>query len=196
MELGSICPYTQECITFIMIGCDGIHHQGCEHKPVKESNPFADEKYFMSEAERYATENSTCSRTRVGAIIVNNGKIISYGTNHTHSSIVSCKEFECPKKDPEYAYALWDGLEICRGIHAEWDAILKANRHDLIGATMFVTHEPCFICTRIILQSGIRQIIYKKEFDTEPIKLREQLIKESGIIVKKINDSGRDTNVK
>jgi len=42
MELGSICPYTQECITFIMTGCDGVHHKDCEHKPVisKEPNFF------------------------------------------------------------------------------------------------------------------------------------------------------------
>ena len=96
---------------------------------------------------------SHCNRKKVGAIIVKNGMIISDGYNGTPSGFDNCCEDE---NGETYWFVL----------HAEANAILKtaSSTHDCSGATLYLTMSPCRDCSKLILQSGIKRLVYINEY--------------------------------
>jgi dCMP deaminase len=102
------------------------------------------------------SSRATCDRLHVGCVIVKNKKIISTGYNGSVSSHEQCDEVG----------HLYNNQGRCvRTIHAEQNAILYANRHELIGATVYVTHYPCENCAKLLVQSGIKKVVYKHPYE-------------------------------
>jgi dCMP deaminase len=115
---------------------------------------------------------SYCERKKVGALIVKNGMIISDGYNGTPSGFDNCCETE---EWTTHWYV----------IHGEANAILKCARHgqSCDGATIYQTHSPCKDCSKLILQSGIKRLVYAEDYkDSEGI----DFLINSGIEVEKI----------
>ena len=98
-------------------------------------------------------ENSYCDRRKVGALIVKNKMIISDGYNGTPSGFENVCEDE-------------DGLTKPYVLHAEANAITKIARsgNNSDGATLYVTDEPCIECAKLIIQAGIRRVVYMREY--------------------------------
>ena len=114
---------------------------------------------------------SHCTRKQVGALIVKNGMIISDGYNGTPTGFDNSCEIE-------------DGTTNWSVIHGEANAILKCARHghSCDGATLYQTHSPCKDCSKLILQSGIKRLVYVIEYkDTSGL----DFLKEAGIEIKK-----------
>ena len=110
-------------------------------------------QYFMNIAHAVKTR-STCIKRKVGAIIVKNKKIISTGYNNPSTGLSNCNSKNC----------LLDNNHKClRAIHSEVNAILQAPPDERIGATMYVTTQPCANCQLAILNSGIVRVIYDEE---------------------------------
>ena len=110
-------------------------------------------QYFMNIAHAVKTR-STCIKRKVGAIIVKNKKIISTGYNNPSTGLSNCNKDNC----------LLDNNHKCvRAIHSEVNAILQAPPDERIGATMYVTTQPCANCQLAILNSGITRVIYDEE---------------------------------
>jgi dCMP deaminase len=95
---------------------------------------------------------SHCQRAKVGAVIVKDGNIVSFGYNGTPSSMDNC----CENGD----------ATISEVIHAEMNAILKAAKsgYSVDGATLYLTLSPCKECSKLILQSGIERVLYLEEY--------------------------------
>lgn len=120
----------------------------------------------------------------VGAIIVKDKRILTTGYNGAPSGIVSCKERnECIRLN----FKSGEHLEMCYGVHAEQNAILQAAKLgvSLEGTTMYCTHKPCSICSKMIIQSGIKKVYYKYNYED---KFADKLIEMSNLEMEKLDD--------
>jgi dCMP deaminase len=131
----------------------------------------------MKITEDVATR-STCLRRSVGAIIVKDKRILSTGYNGAPVNITHCTEETCLRT--KYNVPSGERHELCRGLHAEQNAIIQAALHgvSIKGATIYITHQPCSICTKMLINSGIKTIICKLPYNDH---FAEDMIKESGI---------------
>ena len=121
---------------------------------------------FMNLAETVA-EWSSCyqSNRHVGAVCVKDKRVLTTGYNGAPSGIKSCSEKgECLRRVKNIASGTMQ--EVCFAVHAEQNAICQAAKLgiSLDGATMYVTHQPCVICTRMIINSGVKKVIYKNGY--------------------------------
>ncbi|MCL2556481.1 MAG: dCMP deaminase family protein [Firmicutes bacterium] len=120
------------------------------------------DKRFMEVARLVATWSSCYQENRqIGAVIVLNKRIITTGYNGAPSGIENCKEKEaCLRKDMKIESGTRH--ELCFAIHAEQNAIIQAARLGIpiVGATLYCTHQPCMICAKMIINSGINRIVY------------------------------------
>ena len=124
---------------------------------------------------------STCVRDKrqVGAVIVRDKRIIATGYNGAPSGVTNCSE---------RGYCLRDKLgiesgtraEVCYSTHAEQNALVQAAKLGISvdGATMYVTHRPCVICTKLLINAGIKRVVYGVEY---PDEFSVELLKEAGI---------------
>lgn len=142
------------------------------------------DKYYMEMAE-VAKKRSTCMRRQVGAVIVKSQRILASGYNGAPSGITHCEETGCLRQQLNVPSG--ERHELCRGLHAEQNAIIQAALHGvgIKGSTIYVTHKPCIICTKMMINAGIRKLIYKGDY---PDDLSERMLEESGIIVEKYNE--------
>jgi dCMP deaminase len=135
------------------------------------------DEYFMSIAGLVA-QRSTCLRRHVGAVIVKDKRILATGYNGAPSGIRHCEELGCLRETLNVPRG--ERHEICRGTHAEQNAIIQASTCgvNISGATIYTTHQPCFICTKMLINAHIAKIIYRKEY---PDKLALDMLKEAQI---------------
>ena len=129
------------------------------------------DRTYLNMAKEWA-KLSHCTRKQVGALIVKNGMIISDGYNGTPSGYDNCCETE---EWTTHWYV----------IHGEANAILKCAKHgqSCDGATIYQTHSPCKDCSKLILQSGIKRLVYAEDYkDSDGV----DFLRESGLIVEKI----------
>lgn len=132
-------------------------------------------QYFMAQAQLLAMR-STCERLKVGATIVRDKRVIAGGYNGSVSGDVHCIDEGCYVVD-----------EHCvRTIHAEMNAILQCAKFGIPtqGAAVYVTHFPCLQCTKMLLQAGISQIYYLKDYRNDPYAL--DLLKRLNIPYEKV----------
>ncbi len=124
------------------------------------------EEYFMSIARQVATR-STCLRRQVGCIIVLEKRIVSTGYNGAPSGLPHCLEVGCLREGRGVASG--ERHELCRGLHAEQNAIIQAAMHGTAvrGGTIFCTHKPCVLCTKMIVNAGIRKICFAEGYRDE-----------------------------
>ena len=116
------------------------------------------DEYFM-EIARLVASRSTCLRRQVGAVMVKDKNILATGYNGTPSGIRHCAEVGCLRQQLNVPSG--ERHELCRGLHAEQNAIIQAAKHgaNIDGATLYCTHSPCIICSKMLINSGVKRII-------------------------------------
>lgn len=143
---------------------------------------------FMKMADFIGSWSSCYQENRqVGAVIVRDKRIITTGYNGAPSGVKSCKEKgECLRKKLNIASGT--RLESCYAVHAEQNAIAQAAKlgESVDGATIYVTHQPCTICTKMIINSGIKKVIYRNGYPDEFSKV---LLDEAGVALIKFDDN-------
>jgi len=139
------------------------------------------DEYFIEIAEVVKTR-STCLRRQVGAVIVKDKQILSTGYNGAPTGLKHCEETGCLREQLEVPSG--ERHELCRGLHAEQNAIIQASLHGvkIEGATIYVTTQPCVVCAKMIINSGIKRVVYRGDY---PDKLSARMLEESGITVQK-----------
>ena len=134
--------------------------------------------YFMGIAKLTA-ERSTCLRRQVGAVIVKDRHIVSTGYNGAPHGIVHCGERGGCLRE-ELGIPSGERHELCRALHAEQNAIIQAATfgHSVEGATIYITHQPCFICAKMIINAGIEKIIVSEGY---PDEFAVEVLSEAGL---------------
>ena len=137
------------------------------------------EEYYLDIAQTVA-QRSTCLRRKYGAVIVKNDEIISTGYNGAPRGCKNCSDMGTCKRE-ELNIPSGERYELCRSVHAEQNAIISASRRDMVGATIYLAGvdgkngkllakaEPCSLCKRFILNSGISYVVMRNGKDTETI---------------------------
>ncbi|MET1124463.1 MAG: cytidine/deoxycytidylate deaminase family protein [Archaeoglobaceae archaeon] len=147
----------------------------CTSKTRESSSrrPTLDE-YFM-EIALVVAKRSTCLRQKVGAVIVKEKRILATGYNGAPSGLPHCEEVGCMRELLRVPSG--ERIELCRGVHAEQNAIIQAAKFGISveGATLYSTHCPCITCAKIIINAGIKRVVYGKEYsDRNGLKLLEE----------------------
>ena len=136
------------------------------------------ESYFMTLAAVAATR-STCLRRHVGAVIVRDGQVIGTGYNGSPKGTPHCSETGCLRSVLNIPSG--ERQEMCRGSHAEMNAIAQAASVGVstAGAVLYCTHSPCAFCSKAIINAGIRRVVYLNSY---PDELAERLRAEAGLV--------------
>ena len=115
-------------------------------------------EYFLAITELVA-QRSTCTRRKVGAILVRDKRIIATGYNGAPTKVRHCLEVGCLREQLHIPSG--ERHELCRGLHAEQNAIIQAAKHgiNIDGATLYCTHSPCIICSKMLINSGVKRIV-------------------------------------
>ena len=121
------------------------------------TRPESDE-YFLKIASVVA-ERATCRRHHVGAVAVRGKHILATGYNGAASGLKDCLELGCLRDDMNIPSGTRH--EVCRGIHAEQNVIIQAALHgvSLEGATIYVTHTPCILCAKMLVNAKIKRFV-------------------------------------
>lgn len=140
--------------------------------------------YFMNIAEVAATR-SNCCRRHVGAAIVKDKRIISTGYNGTPRGIKNCSDGGCPRCNSTVSTG--ENLDQCICSHAEENAIVQAAYHGVSvkDSTIYTTYSPCLLCTKMIINSGIKEVVYRELYKFE--KTVKNLFDEAGIKIRELS---------
>lgn len=122
------------------------------------------DSYFMRLAE-LASSRSNCMKRRVGAVIVKDCKVISTGYNGTARGLPNCSEGGCPRCNRNAKCG--QSLDDCICLHAEENALLEAGTPRVQGGTIYSTSTPCLGCAKRIVQTGIKRVVYEREYSLE-----------------------------
>jgi dCMP deaminase len=127
---------------------------------------------------RMVTKRSTCLRRQVGAVLVKERRILATGYNGAPAGLKHCEEVGCLRVDSSVPSGMRH--ELCRGLHAEQNAIIQAAYHGISigGSTLYCTNKPCAICAKMLINAGINKIFYEKGYD-DP--LADQVLAEAGV---------------
>lgn len=144
------------------------------------------DQYFLSIA-RVVAGRSTCLRREVGALIVKDKRILTTGYNGAPRSLAHCLDVGCLRNEAHVPSGT--SHELCRGLHAEQNAIIQAAMHgvSIEGGAMYSTHQPCVLCTKMIINAGILSIRYLEPY---PNPLAGKLLEEAGIVSEKMSLEG------
>lgn len=148
------------------------------------SRPDWDE-YFMAIAE-LVSSRSTCIRRHVGAVLVKEKRILSTGYNGAPSGISHCVDVGCIREQMKIPSG--ERHELCRGLHAEQNAIIQAAYHgvSIKDSILYITCHPCSVCAKMIINAGIKEIVIKGAY---PDKISAELLNEAGIKVRMLNQN-------
>ncbi len=140
---------------------------------------------FIKMSEMVSTWSSCLRENRqIGSIIVKNKRVLTTGYNGSPSGVQSCKERgECLRESLKVPSG--QNLEIGDEVHAEQNAIIQAAKLgvSIDDATLYCTHQPCTICAKMIINAGIKRVVYKNGYPNEHSL---SLFKEAGLIIEKI----------
>ncbi|HOQ67189.1 MAG TPA: cytidine/deoxycytidylate deaminase family protein [Candidatus Atribacteria bacterium] len=133
--------------------------------------------YFMSIAHLVSTR-STCLRRQVGAVMVRDKQILTTGYNGVPRGITHCTLDTCLRSSKNIPSG--QQQELCRGLHAEQNAIIQAALHGVSTkeATLYCTHQPCVLCAKMLINAGIVRIVYKNSY---PDPLADEMLKEARV---------------
>jgi dCMP deaminase len=131
---------------------------------------------------------SSCLRRSVGAILVKDRRILATGYNGAPSGLAHCAETGCARQAMNVPSG--QRAEICRGLHAEQNAIVQAAFHgaSIAGATLYTTLSPCSICVKMTINAGIVELVYEDGY-SDP--LAEKLIAEAQLRVRRYQGGER-----
>ncbi|MFQ6065915.1 MAG: cytidine/deoxycytidylate deaminase family protein [bacterium] len=139
-----------------------------------EKRPSWDQ-YFMQITELVATR-STCLRRKVGALLVKEKRILSTGYNGAPRNLPHCRKVGCLRDKLNIPSG--ERQEICRGLHAEQNAIIQAALYGISikQSTLYCTHQPCITCSKMIINAGIKRIVFQGKY---PDLLARQMLEEA-----------------
>ncbi|MCK9310844.1 MAG: cytidine/deoxycytidylate deaminase family protein [Bacteroidales bacterium] len=138
--------------------------------------------YFINIAKVVATR-ATCLRHTVGAVIAKDKRILSTGYNGAPRSTEHCLDIGCIRIRENIPSG--KNHEKCRAVHAEQNAIIQAAIHgvSIAGATLYCTHQPCILCAKMLINSGIERVVFEHSYpDTNAL----DILKEAGIKIETI----------
>ena len=141
------------------------------------------DQYFLT-ITRQVAERSTCKRAKVGAVIVRDKNILATGYNGAPAGLAHCTEVGCliyESKTPS-----GDIEENCyRTIHAEINAIAQAAKNgvSIRDAAIYVTHTPCIHCMKVLINTGIKQIFYERDYKATTVR---DLLASTDVVLKKV----------
>lgn len=148
------------------------------------------DEYFMEMAV-LASKRSTCLRRQVGAVIVRDKTVLATGYNGAPKGLTHCEERGgCLREQLNVPSG--ERHELCIALHAEQNAIIQAatSGQSIDGATIYITHQPCVICAKMIINAGIKRIIVKEGY---PDELATKMLAEAGLKAVLLGDAHRDS---
>jgi len=142
----------------------------------KTKRPDWDE--YFSKLAYLVKERSTCLRRKVGAVLVKDKRILATGYNGAPSKVAHCEVVGCLREKLKVPSG--QRHEICRGLHAEQNVLLQAALHGVSvkGSTLYITNAPCSICAKMIINAGIKEIVFCDDY---PDKMAKDFLKEAKI---------------
>ena len=135
------------------------------------------DEYFLAMA-RVIASRSTCLRRSVGALLVRDKRILATGYNGAPTNLPHCAEVGCRRE--QLGIASGERQEICRGLHAEQNAIIQGALHGVSvrGSVLYCTTQPCAICAKMLINAGIERIVYEGDYADE---LSLEMLQQAGI---------------
>ena len=146
------------------------------------------DEYFM-EMAKLAARRSTCLRRQVGAVIVQDKHVIATGYNGAPKGIPHCAEKGgCYRQ--QHNIPSGERHELCRALHAEQNAIIQAANwgQSIEGATIYITHQPCVICAKMIINAGIQRIVVDEGY---PDEMAVEILEEAGLRIVELEKDGK-----
>ncbi|MBQ3591755.1 MAG: cytidine/deoxycytidylate deaminase family protein [Clostridia bacterium] len=143
------------------------------------------DEYFMEMAELTA-KRATCSRRQVGAVITRDNRAVATGYNGAPRGLAHCEEKGgCLRQ--KLGVPSGQRHELCRALHAEQNAIISAASmgNAIEGGTIYITHQPCVICAKMIVNAGIRRIVVREGY---PDELSMEILDEAGLKVERLGE--------
>ncbi len=136
------------------------------------------DSYFMQIAELVATR-STCRRRKVGAVLVREKRLLTTGYNGAPSGLAHCLEIGCLREEQDIPSG--ERQELCRGLHAEQNAMIQAAYHGISinGASLYVTCQPCITCAKMLINCRVKKIVFHGDY---PDELARQMMTEASIL--------------
>lgn len=133
--------------------------------------------YFMDMA-KLASRRSSCLRRAVGAVLVKDRRLLATGYNGVPSGVEHCEVTGCLRERLNVPSG--ERHELCRGLHAEQNAIIQAAFHgvSIRDAVLYCTNLPCIICAKMLINAGVRRIVY---LDGYADTLTGEMLKEVGM---------------
>ena len=137
------------------------------------------DNYFLEIAGLVATR-STCRRRQVGAVLVREKRILTTGYNGAPANLRHCLEIGCLRE--ERGIPSGERQELCRGLHAEQNAIIQGALHgvSIIGATIYVTCQPCVTCAKMLINCKVSRIVIAGDY---PDEFARNILAEAGITI-------------
>jgi len=128
-------------------------------------------------------KRSTCLRRSVGAILVKEKRILATGYNGAPAGLRHCEEVGCLRENSSIPSGTRH--ELCRGLHAEQNAIIQAAYHgiSISGAVLYCTNKPCIICSKMLINAGIQEIYFLDGYEDV---LSDQMMAEAGVNLKRL----------
>ncbi|MGQ9732217.1 MAG: deoxycytidylate deaminase [Candidatus Zipacnadales bacterium] len=138
------------------------------------------DEYFQEIAQVVA-KRSTCLRRQVGAILVRDRRILTTGYNGAPQGLPHCAELGGCYRE-QIGVPSGQRHELCRGLHAEQNAIIQAAVHGIqvTGSMLYVTISPCALCAKMLINAGVIRVVYRGDY---PDELAMQLFNEAGMEV-------------
>ncbi len=157
---------------------------------LRKDNRPSWEDYFMDIAV-LVSKRSTCIRRSVGAVIIKDKRILSTGYNGAPSGISHCLDVGCLRETMDIPSG--ERHELCRGTHAEQNAIIQAALYgvSIKDATVFCTNLPCSICAKMIINAGIKKIVYLYGYADS---MSRDMLEEADINLIKLENQTRETD--
>ncbi|PKN04713.1 MAG: cytidine deaminase [Deltaproteobacteria bacterium HGW-Deltaproteobacteria-9] len=139
--------------------------------------------YFLDIVE-LVSKRATCLRRAVGAGLVRDRRILATGYNGAPSKLQHCLDIGCLREQLNVPSG--ERHELCRGLHAEQNAIIQAALHGVStkGSTLYCTNHPCVICAKMIINAGITRIVIRDGYSDT---LAADMLSEAGISVDQLN---------
>ena len=141
------------------------------------------DEYFMGMAH-LVSKRSTCLRRKVGAILVKDKHILSTGYNGAPKGLRHCSEVGCLRE--KLGIPSGERHEICRGLHAEQNAIIQAAVFGISikDSVLYCTNTPCVVCAKMLINAGVKELVYSGDY---PDELAKQMLGESKIKIRSFN---------
>lgn len=144
---------------------------------------------YFSQLARMVARRSTCLRRNVGALLVKGERIIATGYNGAPQGVSHCLDVGCLRQERDIPSG--QRYELCRGVHAEQNAIINAARYGVstMDSVLYCTNQPCMLCARMLVNAGVVRVVHQGDFDDE---LALDILREAGVEVFEIKPQRRE----